>query len=434
MRFRVGDIPPKPPSRTEPVAKPRTPPSPTESASPAVLDSFSENATRHSSSASHGQPVQAQLTQAPPTSDRSLGRLPPSLHDAGGGALPLANREGPSSAGEPDRESDSGSSQATEAYNSEDEHGARAADVAAAAAVAAAGDVGLGSLELTLEEREAAFRAELARVQWRIAVVRADGNCLFRALAYAIWGDEELHAQLRARVMDYIADERDYFSQFVAEDFRRYVRRKRRDGTHGNHVELQAAADMLNVRIEVYAYSLMPVAVIDGWNRRTESGAPPVRLSFHRGSHYNVVVGSLHPTPRICAKKLAALLTAGRPIPSAAPAAPAPVAVDEDARIAALADCLATEEELEQAALEQSIAELHRSSQRASASTGASSSHAHNTSNADTRADDDTLRRSIRDLSIQKDRTPSPAKAGPSSAGPSSSGWREGNGGNTEQR
>lgn len=370
MRFRVADTPSKQARTTDAVSVP--------SALSAAPD-----------------PVKPELAPAPPKRTPARGDV---------------TSAGPSVAREADRESDSGSSQATEAYNSEDEHGARAADVAAAAAAAVAGVESGEVSALSVEEREAMFRAELSRVQWRIAVVRADGNCLFRALAYALWGDEELHAQLRARVMDYIAAERDYFSQFVAEDFRRYVRRKRRDGTHGNHVELQAAADMLNVRIEVYAYSLVPVAVIDGWNRRPAADAQPVRLSFHRGSHYNAVVGALHPPPRMSAKKLAAL-QAGRAAAGRASAhsAAAAQAIDEDARIAALADWLATEEELEQAAVEQSIAELHRSRQRASASHGAA---------APSRARLDEF-----EARTRKECSRSPA--GPSSAGPSTA-WREG--------
>lgn len=267
---------------------------------------------------------------------------------------------------EPDRESDSGSSLATEAYNSEDEHNARPSEGAPSAS-SSSGRAGPSSgVMLTPEQRESAFRSELLRRNWEIVVVRADGNCLFRALAHALWGDEALHTQLRVYVMDYMLKQRDHFSQFVAEDFPRYVRRKRRDGCHGNHVELQAAADLLGVRIEVYAYSLSPVTVVEGWNQREREDAEPIRLSFHRGSHYNAVMSSVRPRRR-WSKKVppTSMYTGGR----------AAGGDMEEVEFAALADALATQEEIEQATLQMSILDMvdrpRRGSAAGSSSTGA---------------------------------------------------------------
>lgn len=47
--------------------------------------------------------------------------------------------------------------------------------------------------------------------------------------------------------------ERDHFSQFVVEDFADYIRRKRQMGTYGNHLELQAIAELYNRPILIYA-------------------------------------------------------------------------------------------------------------------------------------------------------------------------------------
>lgn len=99
--------------------------------------------------------------------------------------------------------------------------------------------------------------------------------------------------RLRAHVIEYLLQERDYFSQFVAEDFKRYCRRKRREGVHGNHLELQAAAELFGRRIEVFSYSETPSTIISclgsgGGEREVEGES--IRLSFHRGSHYNAVV------------------------------------------------------------------------------------------------------------------------------------------------
>ncbi len=47
---------------------------------------------------------------------------------------------------------------------------------------------------------------------------------------------------------------RDFFQQFVTEDFSKYIERKRVDSVHGNHVELQAISEMYNRPIEIYIY------------------------------------------------------------------------------------------------------------------------------------------------------------------------------------
>lgn len=47
----------------------------------------------------------------------------------------------------------------------------------------------------------------------------------------------------------------DYYSQYVTEDFDKYLERKRCDHIHGNHIEMQALSEMFNRPIEVYHYS-----------------------------------------------------------------------------------------------------------------------------------------------------------------------------------
>lgn len=89
-------------------------------------------------------------------------------------------------------------------------------------------------------------------------------------LADQIYGDEEMHDDVRRLCMDYIvkfyqilslyqnfqAQNRDHFSQFVTEDFEAYLRRKREPDAHGNHVELQAISEIYSRPIEIYEYSI----------------------------------------------------------------------------------------------------------------------------------------------------------------------------------
>eukprot|EP00958_Prasinococcus_capsulatus_P018967 scaffold2270_cov362-Prasinococcus_capsulatus_cf.AAC.6 len=117
--------------------------------------------------------------------------------------------------------------------------------------------------------------------------MQADGNCLFRAVSHQVYGDQELHGDVRQLCFDYMEDECEYYSQFVTENFGAYVRRKRRDKVYGNNLEMQALAELFNRPIQVYSYSLDPINIFHGGY---ETDLPPMKLSYHRGNHYNSLV------------------------------------------------------------------------------------------------------------------------------------------------
>ncbi|VDN17639.1 unnamed protein product [Gongylonema pulchrum] len=119
-----------------------------------------------------------------------------------------------------------------------------------------------------------------------------------RFAADQIYGDEEMHEEVRRLCMDYMEKNTDYFSQFVTENFCDYIARKRRRDAHGNHIELQAISEIFSRPIEIYEYSTEP-RNITGFRRdgTAPGGAyPPIRLSYHGSVHYNSVVDPKKPT------------------------------------------------------------------------------------------------------------------------------------------
>jgi len=114
-----------------------------------------------------------------------------------------------------------------------------------------------------------------------------DGACLFRAVSDQVYGDQEMHSTIRKHCMDYIAANGDYFSQYMTEDFTAYVDRKRLENVHGNHIEMQAMSEMYNRHIEVFCYSIEPINIFHGAHQTDNE---PIRLSYHRGVHYNSLV------------------------------------------------------------------------------------------------------------------------------------------------
>ncbi|XP_053526573.1 OTU domain-containing protein 5 isoform X2 [Artibeus jamaicensis] len=102
-----------------------------------------------------------------------------------------------------------------------------------------------------------------------------------------VYGDQDMHEVVRKHCMDYLMKNADYFSNYVTEDFTTYINRKRKNNCHGNHIEMQAMAEMYNRPVEVYQYSTEPINTFHGIHQNEDE---PIRVSYHRNIHYNSVV------------------------------------------------------------------------------------------------------------------------------------------------
>ena len=81
------------------------------------------------------------------------------------------------------------------------------------------------------------YKAALASRGLVLVAMEGDGNCLFRAVSHQIYGDDKYHDVVRARCMDYMEVNSDFFCQFVvggAECFPMYVSAKRMNGVWGD--------------------------------------------------------------------------------------------------------------------------------------------------------------------------------------------------------
>ena len=108
-------------------------------------------------------------------------------------------------------------------------------------------------------EKDRKFEQVMRKKGYIIKLMIEDGSCLFRAVADQLYGDQEMHVSVRDQCMNYIAQNSDYFSQYLTEDISEYVARKRYLGVHGNHLEIQALSEMYNRPIHIYCYSAEPI-------------------------------------------------------------------------------------------------------------------------------------------------------------------------------
>ncbi|ETN58610.1 OTU domain-containing protein 5-A [Anopheles darlingi] len=163
--------------------------------------------------------------------------------------------------------------EALSGYNSGDEH------------------IGPKDAELTPDEwkkRDDAFAKDLQERGFVLHEMEEDGACLFRAISLQIYGDQDMHEEIRHQTMNYIYQNREYFAQFVTEDIADYVKRKRANHVHGNHIEIQAMSEMYNRSVELYCYQVEPINIFN--SDQINNGNEPLRLAYQRGSHYNAIV------------------------------------------------------------------------------------------------------------------------------------------------
>jgi len=154
-------------------------------------------------------------------------------------------------------------------------------------------------VQLTEEEwveKDRKFEQTMRKKGYIIKKTVEDGSCLFRAVADQIYGDQEMHVSVRKHCMDYLAQNSEYFSQYLTEDIHEYIARKRYLGVHGNHLEIQALSEMYNRPIHIYCYSAEPINMFQGMIKNDGQISAPIRLCYYRLCHYNSVVDPFKPT------------------------------------------------------------------------------------------------------------------------------------------
>lgn len=92
-------------------------------------------------------------------------------------------------------------------------------------------------------------------------VMDGDGNCQFRALADQMYGSQERHREVRATVVKMLRAEPDAYAAFVCEGdgdtYEEYCANMSRDGTWGDAITMQAAADAYGVKVRSFSHPLL---------------------------------------------------------------------------------------------------------------------------------------------------------------------------------
>lgn len=127
-----------------------------------------------------------------------------------------------------------------------------------------------------------------------------DGNCLYRAVCKATYGDQARHGELREQTVHHIADHLDEFNPIIEGDVGEFLINAAQDGAWAGYPELLAMSQMLNVLIYLTTggSSESPtVSTMVHCLGEEDPSKPAIWLSWLSNGHYDVLLDKSVPNP-----------------------------------------------------------------------------------------------------------------------------------------
>jgi len=150
------------------------------------------------------------------------------------------------------------------------------------------------------------FGAQLSQIGYELGDTYGDGNCQFYAIAEHVTpiskrvqdGDDDQadkHACVRCEVCEYIKANAEEFSMYLdtdeTEGLDEYLEEMKQDGTWGDNLTLQAAAELYKLEIVMFRFtgkSGTPFRMCIS-PKNTEQGTQTIYLAYWMNQHYDVV-------------------------------------------------------------------------------------------------------------------------------------------------
>ncbi|XP_055785172.1 OTU domain-containing protein 1-like [Salvelinus fontinalis] len=120
-----------------------------------------------------------------------------------------------------------------------------------------------------------------------------DGNCLYRAVCKAAYGEQSMHKELRDQTMHHIADHLDEFNPIIEGDVGEFLINAAQDSAWAGYPELLAMSQMLNVNIYLTTGGSLEsptVSTMVHYLGEEDSSKPTVWLSWLSNGHYDVLL------------------------------------------------------------------------------------------------------------------------------------------------
>lgn len=147
------------------------------------------------------------------------------------------------------------------------------------------------------------LQQRVEHVKVKVIHMEDDGNCQFRSLANELYGDQEQHAIVRAKVIAYLRANSDSYSFYVGDDseWSAYLERMSKARAWGDELTLRGACDCYGCLVHVvttehenWLLNYVP-ASLEGKMQGGDGGVPPEGtrecfLAYVSPIHYNVIV------------------------------------------------------------------------------------------------------------------------------------------------
>ncbi|XP_067108062.1 OTU domain-containing protein 1 [Osmerus mordax] len=127
-----------------------------------------------------------------------------------------------------------------------------------------------------------------------------DGNCLYRAVCKAAYGDQSMHKDLREQTMHHIADHLDEFNPIIEGDVGEFLINSAQEGTWAGYPELLAMSQMLNVNIHLTTGGSLESPTVSTMVHHLgeeDASKPAIWLSWLSNGHYDVLLDRCLPNP-----------------------------------------------------------------------------------------------------------------------------------------
>ncbi|XP_074722224.1 OTU domain-containing protein 1 [Strix uralensis] len=153
------------------------------------------------------------------------------------------------------------------------------------------------ALYLAEVEKQDKYLRQKGRFRFHII---PDGNCLYRAVCKAVYGDQRLHGELREQTVHYIADHLDHFNPIIEGDVGEFLIAAAQDGAWAGYPELLAMGQMLNVNIHLTTGGRPEsptVSTMVHYLGPEDPTRPSIWLSWLSNGHYDAVLERMCPNP-----------------------------------------------------------------------------------------------------------------------------------------
>lgn len=127
-----------------------------------------------------------------------------------------------------------------------------------------------------------------------------DGNCLYRAVCKATYGDQARHGELREETVHHIADHLDEFNPIIEGDVGEFLINAAQDGAWAGYPELLAMSQMLDTTIYLTTGGSLEsptVSTMGHYLGEDDPSRPAIWLSWLSNGHYDVLLDKSLPNP-----------------------------------------------------------------------------------------------------------------------------------------